>query len=552
MPSPSDPTSIDLNAEPPRRFDDRAATVLAGLSGDRAARRTAWRQAIDLLTQPGRDRASDGALVAAIEAANGEIDPATRAEAARAAAFGTPPHALVLLFGNDRSAIAAELLRSLWLSADDWAQLLPRLSPVARGILRARRDLDGETQARLQGFGRIDFALPPADETGEETNGAGMTRIADLVARIEAYRQTRRPVAAVPDRAPPLEAFAFETDGSGTIGWTDAPDRAPIIGLSIGRLAEPGGAGVDGVAYGAVRRRCAFREARLLVAGDGPASGDWRISAVPSFDDASGRCVGYRGTAARPRADQRADQRPDLGTQPADAALAGDALRQVVHELRTPLNAIGGFAELISGQIMGPVAAPYRSAASDIGFDAQRVIAAIDDLDVAVRIDAATLADRGGVAPFVHAARISLTAHEPALAARGASLVLAGGDIAGAVIGDAQLVDRLVHRFVGAFAPFAAAGEALMVSLSEAHGRCELALDRPQALAGADRAAILAGEVTAPPAPDQALLLGLGFAARFVTGLARSLGGGVLLDGERLTLWLPAAANAQVEDIGGA
>ena len=64
---------------------------------------------------------------------------------------------------------------------------------------------------------------------------------------------------------------------------------------------------------------------------------------------------------------------------------SGDSIRQLIHELRSPLNAISGFAQIISGQMFGPVSGAYRKMADSIIADAGAVQDIIDDLEVAAR-----------------------------------------------------------------------------------------------------------------------------------------------------------------------
>src|SRR3546814_2539957 len=64
---------------------------------------------------------------------------------------------------------------------------------------------------------------------------------------------------------------------------------------------------------------------------------------------------------------------------------SGDSIRQLIHELRSPLNAISGFAQIISGQMFGPVCASYRAMAEAIVADAAAIQAIIEDLDTATR-----------------------------------------------------------------------------------------------------------------------------------------------------------------------
>ena len=147
--------------------------------------------------------------------------------------------------------------------------------------------------------------------------------------------------------------------------------------------------GVDGQAAGAFRHRAPFRDARLSVAGGSAAAGEWRIAGVPVFDPRDGRFTGYRGTARRPRADERAAPGAQAGLY--GSGLPADSLRQLVHELRTPLNAIVGFGEMIERQMLGPAAFPYRARADVIVDQGRRLLGAVDDLDMAARIDAQRL-----------------------------------------------------------------------------------------------------------------------------------------------------------------
>src|SRR5688500_3817777 len=119
------------------RFDDRVRTAISGLSGDAAARVTAWRQAIDLLYQPGLDPAETDMLIDAAIGAHGAMTVETRREAARAAAFGSPPPALVVLLANDRPVVAADMLATLDLSHAAWAEILPQ---IGRASCREREE----------------------------------------------------------------------------------------------------------------------------------------------------------------------------------------------------------------------------------------------------------------------------------------------------------------------------------------------------------------------------------------------------------------------------
>src|SRR3546814_14946389 len=58
-------------------------------------------------------------------------------------------------------------------------------------------------------------------------------------------------------------------------------------------------AGPDGHVAGAFRPRTAFRNARFTIEA-GSLAGEWRLSAIPYFNQPTGRFQGYRGKARRP------------------------------------------------------------------------------------------------------------------------------------------------------------------------------------------------------------------------------------------------------------
>lgn len=370
---------------------------------------------------------------------------------------------------------------------------------------------------------------------GDEDGGT--FEIAEVVARIDAFWRNREEAEAAPPRPPvPAEHFRFETDAKGVIRWVEGASRAPIVGLSLDVQGPAEGASrVDGIASGAFRRRAGFSNARLEVDGESDASGAWLISAIPVFDPANGRFTGYRGTARRPRADERAEP---VRTAPASPA---DSLRQLVHELRTPTNAIAGFAEMIETQMLGPVADPYRDRAGVIRAQAKELLGAIDDLDLAARIDSAALSlvpGRVQLRPVLAGIADDLA---QLTSLRGSWIALPIDDLA--VTGDRRAVERLLAR--------------LMATLVSASGPCErigvrttietdevvtITIDRPKALSDYPGESVLGIDDEG----GDSTLLGTGFALRLARNLARELGGSLVIEPESLTLRLPGAVTQPV------
>ena len=164
----------------------------------------------------------------------------------------------------------------------------------------------------------------------------------------------------------------------GQIAWVDGAPRGALIGRSL-----PGEEGADRRLVRAFADRLPFDGAPLTLPA--PAlEGEWRLSGIPAFSPVDGRFLGYRGIAP---ARQDEEDEP-LAPQPAQSPLASDAetLRETIHEIKTPLNAIIGFAEIIDGQYLGPAHRSYRHRAAEIVAQARILLAAIEDLDFAARL----------------------------------------------------------------------------------------------------------------------------------------------------------------------
>jgi signal transduction histidine kinase len=394
--------------------------------------------------------------------------------------------------------------------------------------------------------------LPPPEAA------AGTFQIAELVARIDAYTRQREDAPAMPlpsagpevqpelfvlDHAP-AETFRFETDAAGVVRWIEGAARAPLIGLSLDLAALPSGSRVDGVAAGAFRRRAGFTNARLVVEGQSDAAGQWRITGLPVFDRASGRFTGYRGSARRPRADEMAEPAYQ-GRNP-----ASDALRQLVHELRTPANAIAGFAEMIESQLLGPVPQPYRVHAATIRNQTHDLLGAIDDIDMAARIESDALDLRPGdvpVAPLL--ARIADDLAPLAHLRRAVVAIDAGADGI-AIAGDDRAVERLIARLMATLVSSGSPDERIaVVARGEGDRTVALAFDRPRALGAYAEERLLTIDAEVEAEREGAPLLGTGFALRLARNLATELGGSLTIGEDNLTLRLPAAFLPHVEQV---
>ncbi|WP_404338916.1 sensor histidine kinase [Sphingomonas sp. MMS12-HWE2-04] len=366
---------------------------------------------------------------------------------------------------------------------------------------------------------------------------AGPFEIAEVVARIDAFWRDREGAPPVPREPVRAEQFRFETDAKGLIRWVDGVSRAPLVGLSLDQHGVGEGSRIDGIAGGAFRRRASFTNARLVVDSDSDAAGDWLISAIPVFDTANGRFAGYRGSARRPRSDERAELPRGASPRPRGTA---NSLRQLVHELRTPTNAIAGFAEMIEAQMLGPVSDAYRERANAIRAQARELLGAIDDLDLAARIDSSALA----LLPGTVALRPLLSGIVDDLseltALRGSMIALPVHNFA--VAGDRRAVERLLARLMATLVSASGTGERIGVDLAVDGEQVAIVIDRPAALADYPGESVLGID----DEREDSTLLGTGFALRLARNLARELGGSLVIAPDHLTLRLSAPVNSPV------
>ena len=374
-----------------------------------------------------------------------------------------------------------------------------------------------------------------------EANGG--FEIADLVARIDAYKREREdaPLESAAYAVPAAAGFRFATDEAGVIRWVSGVERGPLVGLSLGVIPNAGAARVDGTASGAFRRRSNIANARLVIDGSSDAAGQWRISAGPVFDARSGRFTGYQGTARRPRVDEAVEQ-PDPSRNP-----EADALRQLVHELRTPTNAIAGFAEMIEGEMLGPVSSLYRDRAREIHKRTIDLIAAIDDIDLAARLETHALQLHTGTVSIPALLACVIADLAPLLSLRGAAIIENAPVTDVVASGDERAIERLVSRLLATLAGASSRGERLAVAVTqELPGVLTIAIDRPAALADQTDEALFAADAEAEAVEQGAPLLGTGFALRLVRNLATEMGGALTIGQDRLTLRLPAAFSSTV------
>jgi len=534
------------------------ATILRQAPADRRASIIAWRQLSDILAQRGNQLSDDDIRrsLHALAVLRPRVPESVRRDCARAIARHGRFAPLVALYANDVPAVSAIMLRDARLAEADWLALLPATSAMARSVLAGRTDLPHGVYRALASLGSASVALPqpetvaqeepevvaraepaPATEPAAESHPS---QISELVRRIDKYQSTRAQPG--PSRAP-RAAFLFETGPDGVIHWVEGVTRGAVIGLSIAEAAFGGEPGTDGVAAGAFRQRAEIINARMLLEGTAADAGEWRFSALPWFDPATGQFRGYRASARRPHRNEMPYGRP----APEDS---GDSIRQLIHELRSPLNAISGFAQIISGQMFGPVSSGYRSMAETIVGDAASVQSIIDDLETAARsgtgrVDAPSeeVVDIGAIVTQVESELAALLADQ--------RVDLSISRVGGPFLGHSSDADvrRMVGRLLTALVDVSEPGAILvgqLVTESRHDDMLQLRIVRPATIRFATSAELLDPGFSPEGEAPGAAVLSLGFSLRLVDSLARASGGRLDIGHNALTLHLPSA-NSKAE-----
>ncbi|TQL17489.1 phospho-acceptor domain-containing protein [Zymomonas mobilis] len=368
-----------------------------------------------------------------------------------------------------------------------------------------------------------------------KTNESDETQIRHLLARIDAFRRSLEARA---------EQFNFETDKNGVVIYVKGIASHILAGVSLATPALQNGYGVDGQAVGAFGRRAPIRHARLTIPGNGSAAGEWRISAAAYFDPETGHFSGYRGIARRPRIEETAQPFITAALpQPSVLEIDRDSLRQLMHELRNPLNAIVGFAEMIEHQMLGPVGKAYRYYASDITRQGQRLLQAVDDLNLAAD-------DSASHQPSEPEGATHLTKIVSALHSHYQEAVHKyNGDILFRVATGLPLlnvnpvaVERIFSRLLAAVVGLMESQEQIEVSLDQKDNAVRFIVKRPSALKGYEEQALLDPGFNLQGEWPNSPVLGLGFTLRLVRNLASAINGQLEIKPDAFVILLPIEA----------
>jgi hypothetical protein len=423
------------------------------------------------------------------------------------------PTQLIAAFAADRMAVAAPILASARLTAFEWGEVLARASSECRRFVQALRSEAADAPA------------PPTAVREPEIEHHPIPSISEVVARIERLRQSREPVpeaesAALPqsENSPAVaRLFRWECDENGQIAWVEGVPRGALIGRSIAHSDDDGA--TDRQVARAFAAKIPFHDACLELAEGTPVEGAWMISGTPAFDPATGRFAGYRGIAER-----NLQARDHIAAT--DSAADPDSLRDLAHEIRTPLNAIIGFAEIISGQYLGPAHHPYRERAAEIAAQAHLLLRAIEDLDFAAKLHSRSTGEESRVHLGALAERL-IPALRDLAEGRNVRIEASRATRDLDVPVDPELAERLVLRMCSAVVERAMPGECLQISVDNGGEDCRISISRPKALLDLSEAELFG---SADEMPTHS------FTLRLTRGLASMAGAQLIASESQLSL----------------
>lgn len=213
-----------------------------------------------------------------------------------------------------------------------------------------------------------------------------------------------------------------------------------------------------------------FEEERPRLRKDG--SEFWANVVITPVRDEEGTLVGFakvtRDLTERRAAEQRAieDARRVAISESANVAKS-EFLTAMSHELRTPLNAIGGYTDLLSLGLGGPISTQQNEYLERIRRSQQHLLGIISDLLNFSRIEAGQLTYDIAPISLSHVIDRVLPLVEPQAKAKAISVTINPTDGRGIVLGDRAKVDQILLNLLSNAVKFTGSNGTVKVGCKE-------------------------------------------------------------------------------------
>jgi signal transduction histidine kinase len=143
-------------------------------------------------------------------------------------------------------------------------------------------------------------------------------------------------------------------------------------------------------------------------------------------------------------------------------------LHRMSHELRTPLNAIIGFSGLIASESLGPVGTPqYRDYSGEIGAAGNKLLGIIDEILEMTRLEIGASQSRDQIVDIDDEARACLARFRDEAAAKSISLGYRPASRPTRLIGDRDMVRKMLRHLVSNAVKFTPRGGAVTVEIGQ-------------------------------------------------------------------------------------
>lgn len=284
----------------------------------------------------------------------------------------------------------------------------------------------------------------------------------------------------------------------------------------------------------------------------------WANVVITAVRDEDGRLIGFanvtRDLTARRAAEDRAiaDARRLARAEAANSAKA-EFLAAVSHELRTPLNAIGGYAELLSLGLGGPVTGEQADYLGRIRKSQQHLLGIISDLLNFSRIEAGHLSYEIAPVPLDEVIAAVTPMVEVAAAAKGLKLIVESlpGDCL--ALGDRARIDQILLNLLSNAIKYTSTGGTITVQCAVSGQSASIAvIDTGRGVPEEKLESIFEPFVQLGRSLSSAHE-GVGLGLAISRDLARGMGGDLTVSstlgrGSTFTLTLPHSSSKRLED----
>jgi PAS domain S-box-containing protein len=303
---------------------------------------------------------------------------------------------------------------------------------------------------------------------------------------IDAIKHGGRIYQLMVDSVRDYAIFMLDTSGH-VASWNQGAQRIKgykaeeIIGRHFSAFYPPEDIANDkpGQELRVATREGRFEDEGLRIRKDG--SMFWANVVITAVRDEEGTLIGFakvtRDLTERRASEERAiaDARRIAQVETANATKS-EFLAAMSHELRTPLNAIGGYAELLSLGLGGPVTAEQLEYLERIRKSQQHLLGIISDLLNFSRIEAGHLIYQVGPVPLDKAIEAVIPMLETAAAAKAITLTADAPPADCVALGDQARVNQILTNLLSNAIKYTDSGGSIWIKCAISNERASIAV----------------------------------------------------------------------------